>query len=170
VSETGSGGQCADGRALAFANVVAVSHDGANLYASAALSNAVAVFARNQATGALAQLAGTDGCVSETGSGGLCADGRALEEPITIGLDPESRNLYVGAATGNAVAVFARDPGTGALAQPAGGAGCVRQGGGEGCGPARFLERPTELAVSPDGANVYMTAIDSRSVAVFARH
>ena len=54
-----------------------VSPDGKSVYVASESSGAVAVFDR-AADGALTQKAGTAGCVSETGSGGVCADGTAL--------------------------------------------------------------------------------------------
>ena len=39
------------------------------------------------------QLAGTHGCVSETGTGGTCADGTALVAPY-VAVSPDGKNLY----------------------------------------------------------------------------
>ena len=80
VSEDGTGGDCADGVALDCPQGVAVSPDGRNVYVASSSAHAVAVFARDRRTGALTQLAGTDACVSEDGTGGDCADGVALAE------------------------------------------------------------------------------------------
>jgi Lactonase, 7-bladed beta-propeller len=77
ISDAGTEG-CADGRALDGAIAAAVSPDGKNVYVTSRVSDAVAVFARNTATGALSQLSGTSGCVSEGGLGG-CAVGRGLD-------------------------------------------------------------------------------------------
>src|SRR5690606_7711919 len=77
VGETSLGGACADGKALLGPRGIAVSRDGRNVYVGAAGSHAVAVFARDRRTGALTQLPGTEGCVSEDGTGGECADGTA---------------------------------------------------------------------------------------------
>ena len=79
VSETGTGGACADGKALDFAAGLAISPDGKSVYVASLNSDAVAVFQRDTTTGELTQLAGTAGCISETGSGGDCADGKALD-------------------------------------------------------------------------------------------
>jgi hypothetical protein len=46
VVETGSGGQCADRKALDGASSVAVSADGMSLYVASQVSDAVAAFAR----------------------------------------------------------------------------------------------------------------------------
>ena len=72
VSEDGTGGDCAEGVALELALGVAISRDGMNVYVGSAGNNAVAAFARDRRTGALAQLPGTDPCISEDGTGGDC--------------------------------------------------------------------------------------------------
>src|SRR3989442_15916054 len=69
VSETGTGGACVDGTALDGAPGVVLSPDGTNVYVAAEASRSVAVFSRSTGTGALPQLAGTDGCVSPSGTG-----------------------------------------------------------------------------------------------------
>ncbi|MFN8111756.1 MAG: beta-propeller fold lactonase family protein [Solirubrobacterales bacterium] len=92
ISETGSGGACTDGTALAYARSVTISPDGKNAYvASLAITNAVAIFDRDPTTGKLTQKPGTDGCISETGSGGACTDGRALIGADSITLSPTGR-------------------------------------------------------------------------------
>ena len=78
VSERPTASACADGRALEGALAVRVSRDGTNAYVAASASNALAVFARDAATGGLKQLAGKAGCVSETGTVGACRDGIGL--------------------------------------------------------------------------------------------
>ncbi|MCB0828727.1 MAG: hypothetical protein KDB62_07970, partial [Solirubrobacterales bacterium] len=95
VSETGSAGACADGTALGEAYSVAVSPDGGSVYVASAVSDAVAVFDRNPTTGALSQKPGTAGCVSETGSGGICVDGKALDGPRSVAVSPDGESVYV---------------------------------------------------------------------------
>jgi len=109
VSEDGSGGVCADGKGLAGVVALAVSRDGKNLYAAAETGNAIAVFARDRKTGALTQLAGTDGCVSDSGSAGTCADGKALVEARAVIATRSGRHVYTAASTSDAVAVFERN-------------------------------------------------------------
>ena len=69
---------------------------------------------------------------------------------------------------GNAVAMFSRDAKTGALTQPAGTTGCVvnsprwlRDGFG--------LAAPEGMAISADGANLYVAGAASNALAVFTR-
>ena len=95
ISEDGSGHTCADGRALNTAVSITSSPDGRSVYVVTTTPNAVAVFDRNPVTGKLTQKAGTDGCISETGSGGTCADGKALYAPSSVAVSPNGRNVYV---------------------------------------------------------------------------
>src|SRR5439155_21370021 len=104
-----SGGACRAGKALRGPISVAVSADGESVYV-ASVSDAVAVVLRNATgVGGLSQLAGTAGCVSETGSAGACADGKALDEPRVVAVSPDGKNVYVTSRQSSAVAVFARE-------------------------------------------------------------
>jgi hypothetical protein len=75
VSETGTSGACVDGVALDGATSVAVSADGKHVDAVSTLSDAVVAMSRNTSTVVLTQLAGTDGCVSNTGTAGPASTG-----------------------------------------------------------------------------------------------
>ena len=77
------------------------------------------------ALGELSQKPGTAGCVSETGTGGACQNGKALEDALGVAASPDGKSVYVASFASDAVAVFDRDPGTGALSQKPGTAGCV---------------------------------------------
>ena len=170
VTEDGSGGTCADGVALGGARAIAISANGKSLYVAARDADAVAAFARDKTTGALTQLAGTDACTSETGTAGACANGVALDFPTGVAVSPNGKNVYVTASGSNAVAVFARNPGTGALTQLAGTAGCVSEDGTAGqCADGKALLAPFSVAVSSNGKNVYVASRDSNAIAVFAR-
>jgi len=170
VSQTGSDGACADVRALGGAGGVAVSPDGRNVYVASMSSHAVAVFMRNETTGALAQLLGTAGCVSETGNGGSCVDGRGLDRSRSVAVSLDGTSVYVAAETGDAVAVFSRDQTTGALTQLPGTAGCVSEtGSGGACADGTALDGTRSVAVSPDGSSVYAASFYSSAVAIFSR-
>jgi DNA-binding beta-propeller fold protein YncE len=158
-------GPCVRGRALARPSALAVSPDGRNVYVAAAESNALAAFARNPRTGALRQLPGARGCLSQLPGGG-CFDGRALNEPAAVAVSPDGRRVYVAgrlAPSGVAVLTRARD---GSLSQPAGTAGCVSSGGRDGCAAAVALHSPEDVVVSPDGSTVFVAALRSNSVVV----
>jgi DNA-binding beta-propeller fold protein YncE len=122
------------------------------------------------AVGVLSQLPGTQGCVSEDGSGG-CSQARALERAQSIAVSGDGRIVYVTSRSGfGAVAVFRRDAAGGALVQPAGRAGCVIRVvrvSASGCSGARSLLGANSVAITPDGLNAYVTAF--HSVAAFRR-
>jgi DNA-binding beta-propeller fold protein YncE len=161
-------GPCARGRALARPTAVAVSPDGRNVYVAASESNALAAFARNPRTGALRQLTGAAGCLSQLPGGG-CLDGRALNEPAAVAVSPDGRRVYLAgrrAPSGVAVLTRARD---GSLSQPAGQAGCVTSGGRDGCAAAVPIHSPEDVAVSPDSSTVFVAALRSNSIVVLRR-
>jgi DNA-binding beta-propeller fold protein YncE len=170
ISEDGTGGLCQNGAALDGAVAVAASGDGKSVYVAAALSNSVAVFNRDPATGALTQKAGTAGCVSETGTGGACQDGNALKGAFSVSPSPDGRSVYVASLASGAVAVLDRDPATGALTQKAGTAGCVSDDGtGGACQDGTELKGAFSVSPSPDGRSVYVASQISGAVAVFDR-
>jgi 6-phosphogluconolactonase (cycloisomerase 2 family) len=171
VSDDGSGGACADGVALANPHGVAVSADGKHVYAAANGANAVAAFARDRATGALTQLAGTTACVSDDGTGGACAMGHGLEGAVNVAVSPDGKHVYVASLADDAIAVFARNKSTGALTQLAGMAGCVSESGLAGaCDVGVGLGGATGVAVSADGKHVYVASQTDNAVAAFARN
>ncbi|HUB35614.1 MAG TPA: beta-propeller fold lactonase family protein [Solirubrobacteraceae bacterium] len=159
---------CAPARALGAPNSVAVSPDGRSVYATSLASDAVDVFARDPSTGALTQPA-AGGCIANAPTVG-CVTGRALSGPDVVSVSPDGESVYVGAFTGNAIAVFARNPSTGALTQPADTTGCIVQAPTANCATGLALGAPEGLAVSPDGKSVYVAAALSNALDVFARN
>jgi DNA-binding beta-propeller fold protein YncE len=170
VSEDGSGGACQDGAGLVFPRALSVSADGKSVYVASAASDSIAVFDRDPATGALAQKQGTAGCVSGDGTGGACRQGTALDLPFAVTVSADGKSLYVASHLSNAVAVFDRDPASGALAQKPGRDGCVSEtGDGGACRNGSALVTPAGVAASPDGTGVYVTSHESDAVAAFDR-
>jgi hypothetical protein len=170
VSETGSGGTCADGKALDAPRSLAVSVGGKNLYVASFESDAVATFQRDTTTGALTQLAGTGGCVSETGSGGACANGKALDGAHSVAVSGDGASAYVASSVSDAVAAFSRGPTVGRLTQLAAARGCVSETGTWGaCADGRALDGARTVLVSPDVTSVYVGSAVSDAVAVFGR-
>jgi 6-phosphogluconolactonase (cycloisomerase 2 family) len=171
VSETSTGGGCTDGNGLLGARGVAVSPDSRHVYVASEYSHAVAVFARDPTTGALAQLRGTAGCIAEYGEGVTCAYGRGLVSPVHVEVSPDGQHVYVAARDSHAVTVFARNVLTGALAQLGGAAGCIAEyGDGVACAVGTGLREAVFLTVSPDGQHVYAASQLSDAVAAFSRN
>lgn len=169
ISAKGAGG-CATGAGLEGPNSVTVSPDGRNVYATSLGSDAIDIFARDPATGALTQTSG-GGCIANVATTG-CTTGRALDGPDVVVASPDGRNVYVGAFKGSSLAVFTRDPSTGALVQPAGAGGCVADAAYPiaGCASGVALASPEGLAISPDGDNVYAAAALGNALDVFIRN
>jgi DNA-binding beta-propeller fold protein YncE len=159
---------CASGRGLAGPNSVAVSADGKNVYATSFRSSSVATFKRNPTTGALTQAKDGTGCLAAVAIPG-CASARGLDGADVVAVSDDGRNVYVGAFTGSAVAVFSRSTSGGTLAQPSGTSGCISEGGAGGCATARAMSSVEGLAVTGDGKNMYAAAPGSGALDVLAR-
>jgi DNA-binding beta-propeller fold protein YncE len=150
--------RCARGRALTSPEDLVVSPDGRNVYVAAYNSHAIAAFSRERRTGVLEQLPRQRGCVHHRSRAGGCSVGRGMGGPISIAVSPDGRNVYLASAGSDAVTAFARNRRTGALRQLAGAGGCIGERPGDDCAAGRALNEPTSVAVSPDGARVYVAA------------
>lgn len=159
---------CAGGLALLAPDVVVVSPDGSNVYVGSFFGNSVAAFARNPATGALTQLAGSAACIAAATAG--CATGIALNSVEGLAISPNGASVYAATALSSAVVTLSRDPATGALAQASDGSGCVVESALTGCAAGRQLAGANAVAVSPDGDGVYVTSLFSNGVTSFARN
>jgi DNA-binding beta-propeller fold protein YncE len=160
-------GHCATAIGLDGPNSVAVSPDGRNVYATSRASNSIAVFQRNKKSGALTQLPASAGCIAGVPIP-VCAVGRALVGPDVVVVSPKGENVYVGSFFGNAVAVFDRDPVSGALTQPGDSSGCIAEAI-SGCALGIALGAPEGMAISGDGASVYVASALSNAVVTLAR-
>ena len=165
---------CTRGDGLAGAGAVAVSPDGHNLYV-ATEARSLVTLDRDPASGSLREKAGKAGCASASGARG-CQPARALgSHPFNVLVSPDGKNVYVtsfepkGYATGASiglkaeekgeVAIFARDRGTGALAQLPGASGCmVSKPSAGACGEDAAAGYPFGAALSPDGRSLYVAS------------
>lgn len=138
---------------LAGVLAVAVSPDGRHVYAAGGNDDAVAVFQRNGATGALT-LSQT---VKDSVDG---VDGLAFAS--SIALSPDGAHVYVSGARNDAVAVFVRDPATGALA--------FVEAQKNGVAGVEGLRGASAVVVSPDGSFVYAAGQLDDAVTVFRRN
>ncbi len=167
VTASGLGG-CATGRALNNVVDLAIDGNGHNLYASSFGANAVAVFERRSG-GVLEQLPGAAGCIAEGGASG-CTPASTLLGAFGLAFAPGTDNLYAAASLKAAVAILRRDPATGALTQPPGPAGCIRDSGSFGCAAGHRMTSPESIAVTGDGRNAYVTTTEDGSLVTFARN
>lgn len=159
---------CATGIALKAVEGLAISGDGASLYAATALSNAVVTLARNPTTGALAQASDGLGCIVESALAG-CTLGRELGGANAVAVSPTGNGVYVTSLFSNSVTSFNRNGSTGALTQREGTGGCLIYLRSAGCSFGRALVAPEGLALSPDGKNAYVAAFRTGAIAVLNR-
>lgn len=158
---------CTTGLALNAVEGLAVSADGASVYAASAVSNAVVVLARNPSTGALTQAADGSGCIVNAALTG-CTTGRVISGANAVTVSPTDTDVYVTSLLSNTLTSFTRST-TGQLVQKSGTTGCAIYIYAVGCSLGHALSAPEGLAVSPDGANVYVAAFTAGSVDVFDR-
>lgn len=111
--------------------------------------------ARSAATGALTPLPGPGYCV-RSGGGADCPGVVALNEASPLMLSPDGRHLYAPAWRNRALAVFERDPATGAITQAPGARGCLARDGAFGCTPVRRPFTATSVTLTPDGRHAYV--------------
>jgi DNA-binding beta-propeller fold protein YncE len=175
VDRSQKSGSCGSARALQGpatllgSRAVALSPGGRNLYVASATSDAIAIFTRNAKTGALTQAQGTAGCIAAKAAGG-CAPAIALDGPNSVAVSPDGRNVYATSLGSESIAVFRRDPTTGALSQPLDGSGCLAVVPLPTCATVRGVGGPDVITVSPDGRNVYVGSFFGNAVAVFDRN
>ena len=136
---------------LAGAEAVGVSPDGKHVYATGQNDDAVVVFSRNASTGTLNPLQ-----VVRDGVGGV----ESLDAPRGLVVSPDGAHVYVTSHGDDSVLVFARSASTGLLTPVQ-----VVKDGGDVDGLARALG----IAISRDGAHVYVTGSFDNAVAAFSR-
>jgi DNA-binding beta-propeller fold protein YncE len=174
VNDAGDDG-CANGRAMDGATDVVVTADGKNVYV-ASNSAGIAIFDR-RADGTLQARSVREACLSFDGSdeglANACTDVRGLgtsrfNGPFELELSPDGKNVYAGTMTGSVLTLDRQA--SGALTQRPGPAGCARDDGTDDCFNATGLGgQVRQLAVSPDGRNVYVPALSRSGVVVFDR-
>jgi 6-phosphogluconolactonase (cycloisomerase 2 family) len=141
-----------------YSGALAIAPDDHNVYVSSALvgnqRDFVTALARDPQNGALSVLPGADGCVAQTPQP-PCAPAHGLTISRDLVLSPDGRFVYVGSNNPfvpGAVAIFARDPATGALTETS----CVNAQGADRCDRDPALPSVGKLVMSPDGDQVYV--------------
>jgi DNA-binding beta-propeller fold protein YncE len=157
---------CTTGLALGAPEGMAISADGANVYVASALSNAVAVLARDRSTGTLTQATSGGGCIVNSALAG-CTTGVQLSGANAVAFNPGG-DVYATSLFSSSVTSFGRSS-SGGLTQKKGTLGCLVYLRATGCSFGRALVAPEGLAISPDGANLYIAAFDTGAIDVLAR-
>ena len=139
VATNGSSGAC-------------MSPNNQYLYLVTGYDDSVLAYSRDPGTGALTYL---DEYVDGNGS----IDG--LELAVAITMSPDGKNIYAAGSAEDGVAVFSRDPSTGILT--------FLEAHFDGVSGVDGINNPRGIAVSPDGADVYVAGYDDDAVAVFTR-
>lgn len=165
--------ECEPARLLGGALDLAISPDGRSLYVLKGnhYDAGIAVFDRSPQTGLIQQKTGTLGCISDSGLGDTeeapCADGRGLMYLRRLVMSVEGRNLYSpGGMGGGSVASLVRESSAGvafgALNQTNDQSACYAAYGSGDCTQEDLLsdQLNTSMAMSPDGANVYVANRD----------
>ena len=122
------------------------SPDGGSIYVAGFLSNAIAIFQRNVATGVLTQPASPNGCVY-TGTGNAnCTAAPGLTGAWHLGVSPDGATVYGVGNTGDSVAAFTRNATTGVLASVANPNACVLVGTATAsCSSVQAMNLPTGM-------------------------
>lgn len=139
---------------LGQVRALALSPDGIHLYAAGTATDSLAVFSgvdtATLAFGAVYEQDDDNGVF-------------ALTDPSSVVVSPDGTQVYVTSESDDALAVFSRDATLDTLQFIAG------EAKENGIGGVTGLDGPTGVAVSGDDRNVYVSAFNSSSVAVFIR-
>ncbi len=156
---------CAPATGLLSPDSLTLSPDGTALYASSYDQNELTIFHRDPTTGALSQLSGTAGCVSDSGTSGACTADAELSKPGPVVVSADGTTVHVAAYAGKAVLTYAVGSG-GALSRPAGAAGCLQDPSGPGGCSQQLtpLYGAYGLARSPDGNELYVGLYDDSGI------
>ena len=104
-------------------------------------------------------------------AGQQCEVSSDLAGAVDIQLSPDGRNAYALVRSSDAVMAFSRDADTGVLTRIPGSGGCVANASLGDCAVAAGeLSTPVSLAISPDGAHLYVAARVSNAVVVLDRN
>jgi 6-phosphogluconolactonase (cycloisomerase 2 family) len=138
---------------LGGAKALAFSPDGLHLYVANHLDNSISLFARDPSTGRLTWFEDV-----VNGSGGVLG----LEGPEDLAVSPDGAHLFASGYTADSLVVFRRDPATGRLQ--------YLTHLQDGAGGVDGLNGAGGVAVSSDGASLYLAGYYDSAVAVFRRN
>lgn len=166
--------ECSVGRGLESAAEVSISPDGSSVYTAGRAENlgGIASFTRNPAMGGLTQLAASDGCIRQTTAESCTAD-TVIKFPREIVVGPGGNHVYVADGRNEAIIVYTRNTGSGALTRLAGADGGCLAGSAIGDCKVHPLLAGTNhvenVALSPDASKLYISGHASSRIITLAR-
>ena len=131
---------------------VIVSPDNKHVYAAGVFDDAIAAFSRDAGTGKLTFVEVHKDNVAPV-------DGLDGAQSVTV--SPDNKHVYAAGEFDNAIVVFSRDAGTGALT--------FVEVLKDGVGPVDGLDSAQSVTVSPDNKHVYAAGLLDDAIAVFSR-
>jgi len=138
---------------------VALQDDESRVFVASHSSDAIAVFNRDRKTGLLTQYPGPRGCLSQTGDGGTCSDGRALTGVTDVVSHDEF--IFWTADTANAVGAASKNASSRVFEMSDNGNACISEDGSSGCLDGHGLTAPTSIETGPGGSTLYVGADSS---------
>jgi DNA-binding beta-propeller fold protein YncE len=130
---------------------LAVSPDGANVYAADDDASTIDVFARNALTGALTLTS----CIGQHAGCATTSQAKAVERPFDVAVSPDGKNVYAVSVGSNTLDEFSRNTSTGELTYT----GCIGElAGCTSTSPTEALIGPATIAISADGTSVYVAS------------
>lgn len=146
------------------ATALGISADGRSLYAAGNTGSTLAVMARDAGTGALTFVESEkNGIDDATDAGGAVAN---MDRPSGVVVSSDGKQVYVSAAFGNAVIVFTR---TDDVGQADDGKLSFVTSHRDGLLGVDGLSGASDLVLSPDGAQLYVSAEAEDAVVLFDR-
>jgi DNA-binding beta-propeller fold protein YncE len=170
TSASGCGVTNAIGLEHAIGVVVSPGNEDVYVAAGGKEGHGAIVSFRRESGGELAQLSGSEACIST--SNPECLPGEAIDGPEDLVVSSDGKNVYANSYDDSAVIELARNVLTGGLTQLGVPNGCVTSETTtetSNCSLAKGIEQALGVAISPDGNNVYVSGSGDDAEAAFAR-
>src|SRR4029077_7586718 len=119
-----------------------------NVYVGDFAGSGVISFSRAGGSGALTQLGGPAGCITEAGAEG-CAKGMQMNHIEGMAINPSGTTVYAASPFSNAIDILQRQKLTGALTQATKGNGCITVEAVSGCAQGYQFAGVNAIVVSP---------------------